>query len=163
MAYLLDTDVFIRAKNLHYGFDFCPGFWAWLVVANQAGSVMTIDQVAAELMAGTDDLADWMRARAQEFTLPADEELLAALARVSEWIVGRNYRQSAVGLFFQAADYYLVAHGLAGGHTVVTHEVASGAVTRVKIPDVCLGLGVPCISPFRMLRSERARFVYSPA
>ena len=26
MAYLLDADVFIRAKNLHYGFDFCPGF-----------------------------------------------------------------------------------------------------------------------------------------
>ena len=22
MAYLLDADVFIRAKNLHYGFDF---------------------------------------------------------------------------------------------------------------------------------------------
>ncbi len=24
MAYILDADVFIRAKNLHYGFDFCP-------------------------------------------------------------------------------------------------------------------------------------------
>ena len=28
MAYLLDSDVFIRAKNDHYGFDFCPGFWS---------------------------------------------------------------------------------------------------------------------------------------
>ena len=27
MAYLLDSDVFIRAKNDHYGFDFCPAFW----------------------------------------------------------------------------------------------------------------------------------------
>ena len=26
MAYLLDTDVFVQAKNLHYGFDFCPAF-----------------------------------------------------------------------------------------------------------------------------------------
>ena len=24
MAYLLDANVFIQAKNLHYGFDFCP-------------------------------------------------------------------------------------------------------------------------------------------
>jgi len=24
MAYLLDANVFIAAKNLHYGFDFCP-------------------------------------------------------------------------------------------------------------------------------------------
>ena len=26
MAYLLDTNVFLQAKNLHYGFDFCPAF-----------------------------------------------------------------------------------------------------------------------------------------
>jgi hypothetical protein len=29
--YLLDANVFIQAKNLHYGFDFCPAFWAWLI------------------------------------------------------------------------------------------------------------------------------------
>ncbi|ANT65111.1 hypothetical protein Ptc2401_01341 [Prosthecochloris sp. CIB 2401] len=27
MTYLLDANVFIQAKNLHYGFDFCPAFW----------------------------------------------------------------------------------------------------------------------------------------
>lgn len=27
MAYLLDANVFIQAKNRHYGFDFCPAFW----------------------------------------------------------------------------------------------------------------------------------------
>ena len=26
-AYLVDANVFIQAKNLHYGFDFCPAFW----------------------------------------------------------------------------------------------------------------------------------------
>ena len=31
MAYLLDANVFISAKNLHYGFDFCPAFWDWLM------------------------------------------------------------------------------------------------------------------------------------
>ena len=25
--YLIDTNVFIEAKNRHYGFDFCPAFW----------------------------------------------------------------------------------------------------------------------------------------
>ncbi len=29
--YLLDTNIFIQAKNLHYGFDFCPAFWEWLM------------------------------------------------------------------------------------------------------------------------------------
>jgi len=27
---LLDANVMITAQNLHYGFDFCPGFWNWL-------------------------------------------------------------------------------------------------------------------------------------
>jgi len=39
VAYLLDSDVFIRAKNDHYGFDFCPGFWEWLDHATASGAV----------------------------------------------------------------------------------------------------------------------------
>jgi hypothetical protein len=25
------ANVFIQAKNLHYGLDFCPAFWDWLI------------------------------------------------------------------------------------------------------------------------------------
>lgn len=39
MAYLLDTNVFIQAKNLHYGFDFCPAFWEWIDVVHKADRV----------------------------------------------------------------------------------------------------------------------------
>ena len=34
MAYVLDANVFIQAKNLHYGLDFCPAFWEWLIAQN---------------------------------------------------------------------------------------------------------------------------------
>ena len=37
--YLLDTNIFIQAKNLHYGFDFCPAFWEWLTDRNAGGRV----------------------------------------------------------------------------------------------------------------------------
>ena len=36
MSYLLDSDVFIQAKNLHYGFDFCPAFWDWIDEQSQS-------------------------------------------------------------------------------------------------------------------------------
>ena len=52
MKYLLDTNVFIQAKNLHYGLDFCPAFWDWLVLMNARGLVFSIDKVAAEIDAG---------------------------------------------------------------------------------------------------------------
>lgn len=45
MSYLLDANVFIQAKNLHYGFDFCPAFWDWLVQNNINGQVFSIDKV----------------------------------------------------------------------------------------------------------------------
>ena len=61
MTYLLDANVFIQAKNLHYGLDFCPAFWQWLLDKNAAGRVFSIDKVADEIAAGGDELTDWMR------------------------------------------------------------------------------------------------------
>ena len=43
MAYLLDANVFMSAKNLHYGLDFCPAFWDWLIRENRAGKVFSIE------------------------------------------------------------------------------------------------------------------------
>ena len=52
MAYLLDANVFMQAKNLHYGFDFCPAFWDWLIEANAAGKVLSIETGGATHTAG---------------------------------------------------------------------------------------------------------------
>ena len=159
MAYLLDANVFIQAKNLHYGFDFCPAFWEWLDQGHAAGRVFSIEQVGAELTAGVDSLSDWADQHGQAFFLPPNNLVLAALPHVSVWVNGQAYEPVAVNTFFQVADYWLVGHALANGHTVVTHEVPSVSAKRVKIPNVCVGLAVPCISPFEMLRQEHARFV----
>ena len=162
MAYLLDANVFISAKNLHYGFDFCPAFWEWLIRESQAGKVYSIERVGDELLAGADDLALWARSRGGDFFLPPDAALLPALAEVSTWATGQGYDQAAVSTFFQVADYYLVAQAHAGQHTVVTHEIASGSRRTIKIPDAYIGLGIKCVTPYEMLRNERARFVLGP-
>ncbi len=75
-AYLIDSNVFIQAKNLHYGFDFCPAFWNWLVEQNDAGTVASIDKVADELQAGDDELAEWAATRGNKFFLPPDDAVL---------------------------------------------------------------------------------------
>ena len=159
MAYLLDANVFIQAKNLHYGMDFCPAFWQWLTTQNAEGAVCSIEKVADELAAGGDDLSRWAAQRGNGFFLPPDETMLTALATVSQWVSKQQYRPAAINAFLQDADYYLIAHALAHAHTVVTHEVASDGVRRVKIPNVCIGVKVKCMTPFEMLRKERARFV----
>ncbi len=41
MSYLLDTNVFMSAKNLHYGLDFYPAFWDWLAPTSRWASTLT--------------------------------------------------------------------------------------------------------------------------
>ena len=36
-TYLVDSDVFITAKNLYYSFDICPGFWKSVVHHHREG------------------------------------------------------------------------------------------------------------------------------
>ncbi len=85
--------------------------------------------------------------------------MFPSLAVVSQWASGGRYEPSAVSTFLQIADYYLVAQAHAGEHIVVTHEVPSASIRKIKIPDACIGLNLQCVTPFEMLRRERARFV----
>ena len=159
MTYLLDANVFMSASRLHYGFDFCPAFWEWLVESNSAGLVFSIDKVQGEIQAGADELADWSDERGQEFFLRPDEEVLTTLTKVSAWCTGQQHEPAAINTFLSGADYYLVAHALAHENVVVTHEKPANSRKRIKIPNVCIALGITCMTPFEMLRRERARFV----
>jgi predicted nucleic acid-binding protein len=122
MTYLLDANVFIQAKNLHYGLDFCPAFWEWLVTNNASGRVFSIEKIQDEIEAIADELSEWASQRGSGFFLRPDPPVLPALATVSTWAAAQGYDAAAVSTFLQVADYYLVAYALAHGHTVVTHE-----------------------------------------
>lgn len=158
-TYLLDSNVFIQAKNDHYGFDFVPGFWEWLIKENQAGSVASIEKVRDELRAGKDDLSEWAKQRDDGFFLTPDSAVVEALSQVSNWSGNQGYKPAAVATFLKVADYWLVAHALAYNWVVVTHETSDNTLMKIKIPNACVGLGLRCINPYQMLRQEKARFV----
>ena len=122
----------------------------------------SIERVGDELLAGEDELADWAGDRDDNFFRSPDADLLPALAKISEWVTNQSYDQAAVSTFSQKADYYLVAQAYAGQHTVVTHEIPSTSSRKIKIPNVCIGLGIKCMTPYEMLKKERARFVLGP-
>ena len=157
-AYLIDSNVFIQAKNFHYGFDFCPAFWEWLIEQNRAGKVASVQKVLDELHTG-DELSDWVTAQGRRFFLPPDDAVFSALQKISEWADGHGYQRTAVSKFLAVADCRLVAHALAHDGVVVTHEVSAETTRKIKIPNACSGLDIPCMTPFQMLRHERARFV----
>lgn len=163
MAYVLDANVFMSAKNLHYGLDFCPAFWDWLITTNAAGEVFSIEKVEDEIHAGADELSTWAAQLGPGFFLRPDQAILPALGTVSTWSTGQGYEPAAINTFLQVADYYLVAHALAHGHTLVTHEKPENSRRKIKIPNACIGLGIKFMTPFEMLRRERARFILGAA
>lgn len=159
MAYLLDSDVLIQAKNAHYGFDICPGFWAWIEREYKSGKVFSVEKVFDELTKGNDDLAKWAKAQPSGFFLPVDAQVMVAMSKVSSWVMAQHYEAAAVTEFFAAADYFLIATGLAHSHTVVTSEVKAATLKKLKIPNVCEGLGILPVNTFEMLRREGGQFV----
>ena len=114
-----------------------------------------------ELLAGADELAAWADVQGDAFFVPTDASVLAAAPAVSAWVVQQEFEPAAVNTFLQVADFWLIASALAGRHTVVTHEVPSPTLKRIKIPNVCVGLDIDFVNPYQMLRREQARFVLS--
>ncbi|MBW7877534.1 MAG: DUF4411 family protein [Candidatus Cloacimonetes bacterium] len=163
MSYLLDANVFIQAKNLHYGMDFCPAFWEWLVAENQAHKIFSIDKVAEEIKSGEDELTDWVHKLEGSMFLKTDAVTAQHFSSVNSWVMNQGYESSAIHVFLQVADFYLIAHALVGPYIVVTHEIPSNSIRKIKIPDVCIGLGLRFMSPYEMLRREKAKFVLRPS
>ncbi|HLF44264.1 MAG TPA: DUF4411 family protein [Acidimicrobiia bacterium] len=163
MAYLLDANVFIQAKNDHYPFAVVPAFWDWIDRENGNGQVFSVDRVRVELIAGSDELATWAQNHHGEFFIQPDPATVATLGTVSHWANGAGYDQAAVATFLNGADYYLVAEALAHGQQIVTHEASHpDARKRIPIPNACEALGINYQNPFQMLQAEGPRFILGP-
>lgn len=153
--YVLDTNVFIDAANAYYAFDLAPGYWNFLVQLFDSHHAVSIKSVYDELgEAGDGDpLKDWAKQNRQHFIAP-DSRVVARYQQVMKWAKD-NYEAPAVSEFQRVADSWIVAHALAHGWVVVTHEKsAPRAKKRIKIPDACVALGVECLNPFMMLRDR---------
>lgn len=162
--YVLDSDVFIAAKNSYYAFTICPGFWASLIHHCGEGSICSIDRVRGELLAGrsTEDLVQWVKHELPPaFFMDTDEEKVAdAYGRVMLW-VQRNaqYLDQAKAKFATEADGWLVAYAAVHGVTVITNEQPRPqSRNRILLPDVCGQFGVTYKDTCAMLNELAVRY-----
>jgi hypothetical protein len=158
MAYLLDSDVFIDAKNHYYRFNVCPGFWGWLDHAYKKGVWMSVKKVRDELLEREDRLSLWCKTRSKMFVDTNEAQTFESMKLLTTW-VAENYTDAAQAKFLGGADFYLIAFAHAHKHTVVTTEVAAYGV-QVKIPNACKAMDVGVVSPFEMLTVEKAKFTF---
>lgn len=163
-TYLLDSDVFIAAKNAYYAFDICPGFWRALLEANRLRRVRSIDRVRSELLSGREeeDLVQWVKKDVPTafFHDSNATDVSNAYSDIMLW-VQRNpqFFDRARAKFATEADGWLVAYSMVNGTVVVTNEQPRPeSRNRIPLPDVCTEFKVPYTDTFLMLRDLSIRF-----
>jgi hypothetical protein len=166
-SYVIDSDVFISAKNGYYAFVICPGFWDSLLHHYEHDRVHSLDRIQQELLAGRkdEDLVQWVKNAVPDgFFVPTqDAEVIRAYQDIMRW-VQRNpqYVDNAKAKFATEADGWLVAYArVTGVHVVTNEQPRPEARNRVLLPDVCNRFGVQFCGTFAMLKSLRVRYDFA--
>jgi Domain of unknown function (DUF4411) len=148
---LIDTDVFITAKNLYYRYEFCEAFWQWLIDGHQAGLVFSVSQVRNELVDGKNDdlVRQWINEQLPDsFFLPdkKDGATMKAYRPIIQWAASStHYTKGAKDEFARGdkADAFLVAAAVAHGYQIVTQEKSNlERKNKVMLPDAAKQFGV---------------------
>lgn len=158
--FVLDTSVFIQAYKDYYSMDLVPAFWDFLVQANRAGTVYSIDRVYQELEAKDDALFDWAKDNLSVFTPSTGTDVASVYHDMVNWVQNnQNFTDAAKHKFARVADGWLASYAKVHGSVLVTQE-SYDARTRsnVKIPNLCQQYGIAWTNTFGMLRRLGARF-----
>ncbi|ATG89123.1 DUF4411 family protein [Methylomonas koyamae] len=158
--YLLDTNIFIQAKNLHYQFGFCTAFWDWIIEANQAGLVGSIAKVHKELNTykkKNDPIQTWMQSLPDGFFIDemTHADIRGHYASIMKWIADDKHYLPAAKKEFAShdeADAFLIAAAVAHQCKIVTHEIRKPAqLSKVQLPDAADKFSVETISVYDLL------------
>lgn len=160
--YLLDTDVLVASRRIHYQPGFCQAFWSWVDAGFSNEVLFSIDKVKDEIANGheSDPLSEWAKqAKLKSFFL-STKGVAAKWAEIATWAQNRvpEYSNGAKNKFLSAsgADAWLIAFAAANpGYTVVTNEVpAPESKNDIKLPDAAKALGVRTINLIQLLQTH---------
>lgn len=126
-----------------------PQVWQLVETLASSGRIISVEDVLIELEAFDDVIKQWVIAHESIFLpLTADVQTAArAILAAYPTLVDVKKRKSS-------ADPFLIAVAQVRSAVLVTEEKISGGPGRVKIPDVCRGLGMSCIPLLQMLLDE---------
>ena len=167
MAYWLDADTLITAKNGFFAFEINSSLWAWLDTQLATRKVMSPERVFREIMAfkGEDPLKQWVQTRkAKGLCVEPDKRVSQCLGRVADHLYTATlthantkkpqlrYKPAQAEVFGRGADAFVIAHAMAEGGTVVTFESTKHPDSqKIRVPDVCAHFDIPCIDLKQLL------------
>ena len=161
MIYLIDTNVFIVAKNSYYRMNQFQNVWNYLDSNN---NIQIIDSVFTEICKQENSLKKWAKnLNPQKIIKSTDKPTEEQFTQVVRWVESQYNVGIPRNNFIDGADSRLIAKALSLQDSgisvsVVTNEVASKSPKNPKIPNVCANFEVPCINIFDMFDKLGANF-----
>lgn len=153
MIYLLDADTLIRAANTYYPLERFPPFWDWLKYHGQEGNIKIPLEQYEEIVAGRDDLVDWLKEDEVKNALLLDEEVdpeKVATVTTDGYAADLDDAELAI----VGRDPFLIAYAVGEDRCVVSFETSATSKQRQnrKVPDVCTDFDVECITLFELIK-----------
>jgi hypothetical protein len=154
ILYLLDADTLIRADRTYYPLKRFPVFWEWLLYHSGIGNIKIPQEQYDEIVAGKGELVDWLKEKTKKgaLLLPgAVDPNLVTQATEQGYAPDLNEAE----LVTVGKDPFLIAYGLVSvaNRTIVSFETSAPSKQRAKrkVPDVCAGFGLKCITLFDLI------------
>jgi hypothetical protein len=152
MIYCIDTSALIDLDRL-YPKEVFPSLWEkYLVEITREGRLISPHEVREELERKDDELWNWIKVNCKNLFIRDTQSVIDRVAelqtRFEGWI-NPEYPQKNM------ADPFVVALALEAHNIfpavkeketiVITHEVSTGNLAKLKLPDICRNLGLrPC-------------------
>lgn len=144
---------------MYYRFDFCGGFWEWIIQAHHSGLIYSIKKVRDELLAGDDPCAEWAKGLPKSFFIEDlnDGAVMAAYGGVIRWANAADFKQHAKAEFAKqnVADAFLIAAAKAHNYQVATQEQSNPlSKKKIYLPDAAAANGVQTLYIYDLLSSH---------
>lgn len=143
MAFILDTNIFLQAKNKDYPFTYFPGFWEWLDSGFKTRQFLLLSSVYKEVSGGDDEVSDWIKSRKQ-YVIKEEKakDYIINHKKIVNFLNDKGFTH--MNDFLQKADGSLIAYAMTSGDMVITHELprpdSLRSILRFLMYAISLGL-----------------------
>ena len=159
--FAIDANSVITPYKRYYPFDLAPNFWKFMESKIADGTVVLIDKVYDELVAGGDELTDWLLGIEANLVNHKNPDVINKYGEILAYIQNCGYYKSKAlteWADIRVADPWIIACANVFEYTVVTFEEPNGNLSksspcsRPKIPEICKEFDVSCTNLFDMMR-----------
>lgn len=147
-TYWFDTCSFTELRRT-YPSDIFEPVWRFIGALLDSGQIKSVEDVYLEIQNQDDELSKWIEQWESAFLPLSDEIQLKAREILARFRTLLNLKKGK-----SSADPFLIGAASLNSGTVVTEEDKSGGPPRVKIPDVCTELRLPCVKLLDVLKRE---------